>query len=194
MAYPQGSTITKANMISDFNTLVISARNSAVIWALGEGAWGGGSSGDPFYPNNSIGTYVSGSGDPLGARTASSAVTGSLSSVIGATNIYNTFVSTANAATNIRTVRLIKYYNTDGTYNIAWDYTRVGSMNSTYLTGVSTSSNPTAGALITAAGLDNFVASIVNSMTSIRNTTVTFQEFYCHTSCHSSCHSSRGRR
>ena len=143
MAYPQGSSITKTNMISDFNTLVITARNSSVVWAAGEGAWSvpSGTTGDPFYPNNSIGTYVSGSANPLGSRTSSSLSTSSLTDLIGATNIYNSFVNTADAATNIRSVRLIKYYNTNGVYNIAWDYTRVGAMDSAYLTGVSKPSN-----------------------------------------------------
>lgn len=196
MAYPQGSSITKTNMISDFNTLVITARNNSIIWAAGEGAWSvpAGTTGDPFYPNNSIGTYVSGPANPLGARTASSLGTGSLTDLVGASNILNAFVSTANAATNIRSVRLIKYYNNNGTYVNSWDYTRVGSMSSAYLTSVTSSSNPATGTLVAANQLDGFVSSIASSMTAIRDTVSLFSEFYCHSSCHSSCHGSRGRR
>lgn len=184
-------------MVSDFNTLVITARNSAVIWAVGEGSWSApsGTTGDPFYPNNPIsGSFVSGDADPLGARTAASLASSALVDTITASNIYSSFVNTANAATNIRTVRLIKWYNNAGTYENTWDYTRVGSMTSGYLSTVSTSSNPAAGATVTAAGLDSFVNSIVSSMNSIRDTALTFNEYYCHSSCHSSCHNSRGRR
>jgi hypothetical protein len=197
MSYPQGSTITKTNMISDFNSLVITARNNSVIWATGEGAWTApsGTTGDPFYPNDPIsGTYVSGDADPLGARTASSLATSALVDIVTASNILSAFVTTANAATNIRTVQLIKWYNNGGTYVNTWDYTRVGSMAAGYLSTVTTSSNPAAGAEVTASGLDSFVNSIVTSMNTIKTTALTFNEYYCHSSCHGSCHNSRGRR
>ena len=196
MAYPQGSKITKANMISEFNSLVITARNNSIIWAQGEGAWvvPVGLTGDPFYPNNSLGTFAGGSTDPLGGRTAATLSAATLTAKVNATNIYNAFINTANAASNIRTVRLIKYYNDNGAYVNSWDYTRVGSMSAAYLTTVSSSSNPTAGAKIVAANLDSFVASIVTSMNTIKNTTATFNEYYCHSSCHVSCHNSRSRR
>lgn len=196
MAYPQGSKITKANMIGEFNSLVITARNNSIIWATGEGAWSepSGTTGDPFYPNNSLGTYVSGDADPLGSRTASSLNATSLTAKVNATNVYNSFVDTANAATNIRTVRLIKYYNDNGTYVSSFDYSRVGSMSSGYLTTVTSSSNPTAGTKIIASNLDAFVSSIVTSMNTIKAQTATFSEYYCHSSCHMSCHNARGRR
>lgn len=194
MAYPQGSKITKANMISEFNSLVISARNSSVVWAFGEGEWTGGSTGDPFYPNNSLGSYVSGDPDPLGSRTASSLASSSLTTKVNATNIYNSFVNTADAATNIRTVHLTKWYNSNGVYVNSFDYTRVGSMNSTYLTVVSASTPPTTGAKIVAANLDTFVASIATAMNSIASQTLSYTEYYCHSSCHMSCHNARGRR
>lgn len=184
-------------MVSDFNTLVITARNSSIIWALGEGAWvaPSGTTGDPFYPNNSIGTFVSASpaGDPLGSRNAASLNSATLSDTISGTDVYNAFVNTATTASNIRTVRLIKWYNS-GSYVNSWDYTRVGSMTSGYTTAVATSSNPTQGNLVSASGLDSFVNSIVTSMNTIKTTTVTFNEYYCHSSCHGSCHNSRGRR
>lgn len=184
-------------MISDFNSLVITARNNAVVWATGEGAWSApsGTTGDPFYPNDAIsGSYVSGDADPLGARTASSLSTSSLVDTVTASNILSSFVNTASAASNIRTVHLIKWYNDNGTYVNSWDYTRVGSMSSGYLTTVTSSSNPTAGSEVTAAGLDSFVNSIVSAMNTIQTTTASFNEYYCHSSCHSSCHNSRGRR
>lgn len=185
-------------MVSDFNSLVITARNSAIVWAAGEGAWvaPSGTTGDPFYPNNTIGSYVSSSpaGDPLGARTASSLASSTLTDTITGSNVYNSFLNTATAASNIRSVRLIKWYNSYGTYVNSWDYTRVGSMTSGYQTTVATSSNPAQGNLVSAAGLDSFVNSIVTSMNNIKNTTVTFNEYYCHSSCHGSCHNSRGRR
>lgn len=196
MAYPQGSTITKANMVSDFNTLVITARNSSIIWAAGEGAWvaPAGTTGDPFYPNNTIGTYVSGPSNPLGSRTAATLASSSLNDTITGSDVYNSFLNTATAASRIRSVNLIKWYNNYGTYVNSWDYTRVGSMTSGYQTTVSTSSNPAQGDLVTASGLDSFVNSMVTSMNNIKNTTVTFNEYYCHSSCHGSCHNSRGRR
>lgn len=197
MSYPQGSTITKANMISDFNTLVITSRNNSIVWALGEGPWTApsGTSGDPFYPNNALsGTYVSGSADPLGSRNASAIGTGALTDLISASNVYSSFVTAANSATNIRKVHLIKYYNDNGSYVNQWDYTQVGSMSAGYLTTVTTSSNPNSGDLVTASGLDSFVNSIYSSINVTANTVVGFSEYYCHSSCHSSCHNSRGRR
>lgn len=197
MAYPQGSTITKDNMISDFNSLVITARNNSIVWANGEGAWSApsGTTGDPFYPNNSIGTYVSSdpSGNPLGQRNAQYLQTVTLSNDINATNIYNSFIAAAQSASNIRTINLIKWYNNYGTYQDSWDYSRVSSLASGYTT-ISSSSNPTQGALVTASGLDSFVNSIVTSLNAVKNTVLTYNEYYCHSSCHSSCHNSRGRR
>jgi len=196
MAYPQGSKITKANMISEFNSLVITARNNSVVWAAGEGPWvePSGTTGDPFYPNNSIGTFLGGSSDPLGSRTAASLDASSLTAKVNAANIYSSFITVASAASNIRTVHLIKYYNNNGVNINAWDYTQVGAMSAGYLTTVTTSSDPTVGTKIVAANLDSFVASIVTSMNTIMNQTVTFVEYYCHSSCHVSCHRARGRR
>jgi hypothetical protein len=196
MAYPQGSKITKANMISDFNSLVITARNNSIIWAVSEGAWSvpSGTTGDPFYPNNSIGTFVSGDADPLGSRTANSLSTASLAAKVNASNVYNSFINSANSASNIRTVRLIKWFNNNGTYENSWDYSRVGSMSGSYQTTVSSSTNPTQGTKIVAANLDTFVASIATSMNTIKAQGATFNEYYCHSSCHSSCHNARGRR
>lgn len=181
-------------MISDFNSLVITARNNTVVWAAGEGAWGGGGSGDPFYPNNTIGSLASWDGNPLGARTAGQVSTGALSNPINANQIYTAFITTATAASTIRTVRLIKYYNTNGSYANNWDNTRVGAMNANYLTSVASSSNPTSGAIVDAANLNAFINSMVASMNSIIASGATFSEYYCHSSCHSSCHGSRGRR
>jgi hypothetical protein len=194
MAYPQGSLITTANMISDFNSLVISARNNQVTWATGEGAWGGGASGDPFYPNITLGSLAAWDGDPLGPRTAASVSTSALSNPISATQIYTAFITTATAASTIRTVRLIKYFNTNGSYANNWDNTRVGSMSSAYLTSVASNTNPAAGALVSAANLNAFISSMASSLASIAATGATFNEYYCHSSCHSSCHGSRGRR
>lgn len=194
MAYPQGSLITTANMVSDFNSLVITARNNQVTWASGEGAWAGGGSGDPFYPNIVLGSLAAWDGNPLGARTAASVSTASMTNPISANNIYTTFITTATAASTIRTVRLIKYFNTNGSYANNWDNTRVAAMSSGYLTSVASNNNPAANAVITAAGLNAFISSMASSLATIAATGATFSEYYCHSSCHSSCHGSRGRR
>ena len=184
-------------MVGEFNSLVITSRNNSVVWALGEGSWSApsGTTGDPFYPNNPIsGTYTSGDADPLGSRNAATIGTGVLTDLISASNVYSSFITAANSATNIRKVHLIKYYNNNGSYVNQWDYTEIGSMGASYLTTVSSSSDPNSGDLITAAGLDSFVNSIYNSISVTANTVVGFAEYYCHSSCHSSCHNSRGRR
>jgi hypothetical protein len=209
MAYPQGSLITKANMISDFNSLVITARNNAIIWASGEAAWdtsgaskesGGGTTGDPFDPHNSLGTYSSGDANPLGGRTASSLADSTLTNPISATNVYNSFRDTAIDASNIRLVKLIKYMYTTDTRTGAdsnvnsWEYWRVASMNPVYESSIATSSNPAGGANVDASDLDAFVSSIVTAINTLKGTAVSFSEYYCHSSCHSSCHNSRSRR
>jgi hypothetical protein len=214
MAYPQFSEITKANMLSDFNTLVITARNSVIVWAAGEGAWdtsfatslsGGGLTGDPFFPNNTMGTaafpnlFSASTINPLSSRTSSAATAASLTDPIGANNIYNTFRDAAYVASAIRLVRLIKYlYTTDTRINKdeyvdVWNYTRYSSLNNSYRVAVNAPSGAPSG-IITAAGLDTFVTELRNSLAAIANLTVGAVEYYCHSSCHSSCHNSRGRR
>jgi hypothetical protein len=210
MPYPRLSQINKSNMISEFNTLVVSARNAAIIFTNGPGtAWNPANptvQGNPFHPNNSQGTYVSSisSANPLTATTNTAALdTASLPGTqISATTIYNAFVGRAQVASAIRTVRLIKFFNRTGFdsnngYGNVWDYSRVGAMSTAYQSTYSTAdfpTRPTANQQIVASTLDTFVNRIVTLVTTNANTVTTFNEYYCHSSCHSSCHLSRGRR
>lgn len=197
MTYPSGSSITKSNMITDFNSLVITARNNAVVWSTDSTAT------NPFHPQNSQGTYVSGDANPLSSSGTASLATSDLgSATITASEVYNAFVGRAQTASRIRTVRLIKYYNRTGYasgngYGNVWDQTRVGSMASGYAASYSTadfSTEAAAGGIITATGLDTFVSELAAKVTASKDTQSTFSEYYCHSSCHTSCHASRSRR
>jgi len=207
MAYPQNSLITKTNMIADFNSRVITARNSVIIFCNNGAGWtpaAPGTPGNPFSPFNSQGTLVAPSdSNPLADKDTASLSTTNLPSVtVQATEIYNAFVGRAQTAGRIRNVRLIKWLNRTGFasnngYNNVWDYTRYGSMNAAYEPAYSTGDFPTrpiATNTVNAANLDSFVGEIVTKVTASANTAVTFNEYYCHSSCHSSCHNSRGRR
>lgn len=197
MAYPQGSTITKSNMISDFNTLVITARNNSVVWH---------STNSPFYPNLSYGTLTAWDGNPLNSQNAASAATSDLSSGISASEIYNLFINRTVVASQIRNIRLIKYLNRTGYASnngdvAQYDVTSMSSVLSTvaqtsYATiSANTPSKPASNTNIAASGLDSFIAQLVTQIDNAKAAaTGTYTEFYCHSSCHASCHSSRGRR
>lgn len=198
MPYPQGSNITKNNMINDFNSIVITGRNNLVFWSTDS------ASDNPFYPQNSQGTLVTSISDtnPLGPGSTASITAGDLQNVVQATDVFNVFIGRANQAARIRTVRLIKYLNRTGFasgngYNNVYDQTKIGSMNSRFSSNFLASEFnivPAFDQLIDASDLDNFVTSISQKVTSQSNVRVTFSEYYCHSSCHNSCHSSRGRR
>jgi hypothetical protein len=47
-----------------------------------------------------------------------------------------------------------------------------------------------AGQLIVGGNVDQFVNNLSTAINNARNSTLTFEEFYCHSSCHSSCHGS----
>lgn len=198
MPYPQGSIVTKNNMINDFNSIVITGRNNLVFWSTDS------SSDNPFDPQNSFGTLVSSLSDtnPLAGSTTSNISAGDLQALVEATDIFNVFIGRANQAARIRTVRLLKYLNRTGFassngYNQVYDQTKIGSMNSRYSANYLASDfnlYPQFDALIDASDLDNFVTSISQKITAQSNARVTFSEYYCHSSCHNSCHNSRGRR
>lgn len=185
-------------MINDFNSIVITARNNAILWSTSAAI------DDPFYPQLSQGTLVTNLSDtdPLGPQNTASLATSDLANLVQASDIFNVFVGRANQAARIRNVRLLKYLNRSGYasgngYNLVYDQTKIGSMNSSYSSNwVTTDFNtlPVYGDLITASNLDTFVSAIYQKVYAQAVTRATFYEYYCHSSCHNSCHSSRGRR
>lgn len=185
-------------MINDFNSIVITARNNAIQWSTSA------TIDDPFYPQQSQGTLVTNLSDtdPLAAQNTASLAVGDLATTVGASDVFNAFVGRANQAARIRTVRLLKYLNRTGYassngYNLVYDQTKIGSMNSNYSSNWVTSdfnTLPVYGAAITASVLDTFVQAIYQKVYAQATSKVTFYEYYCHSSCHNSCHSSRGRR
>lgn len=183
MTYPAGSLISKSNMVSEFNSVVITARNALVTWQR---------SNTPFYPNNTNGSLVSASTDITGSNP-SSIDTGGLSNPISASNIVSTFYTAALAASNIATITLIKYYNNGGSYSVFYNQTAVASTSSA-LSSISYSSAPGSSTIITASVLESFVTSLYNALKNQSASTISAYEYYCHTSCHVSCHSSRSRR
>ena len=196
MAYPQGSNITKDNMVNDFNSIVITGRNTKVVWSTASAAV------NPFHPQNTFGTLTSADPNPLGPAATASIPVGDLQTDISGTNVFNVFIGRANMAARIRTVRLIKYLNVTGFASgngniVQFNQTQIGSMNNSYSSNFLKSdftTYPDVNNIVDASDLDTFVSSISQKITALSTTVATFSEYYCHSSCHSSCHGSRGRR
>jgi hypothetical protein len=88
---------------------------------------------------------------------------------------------------------LIRYYNNQGSNGVTYDDTQVTatgrsdyqrSMDDVSIDDVSASNT------ISAGGIDAFVSNLSSTIAGHRNSTLTFSEYYCHSSCHGSCHGS----
>jgi hypothetical protein len=197
MAYPQGTTITRANLLSEFNLLVITARNNSIVWSTDSAAT------NPFFPQNPYGTLVTADANPLAGSATAQLAEGDLpTNKISGAEIYNAFRSRTEQASAIRIVRLVKYLSRTGFGSgngniVQYDQSAVSSMSSGYSTsylGSDFSTEPTSGDLIQAARLDTFINELIGKVNVNKDVTNAFAEYYCHSSCHSSCHNSRGRR
>ena len=146
------------------------------------------------------GTYTSNdySGVSPAQGSSSGESTGDLASAISdtdivASTIVSQFKTYSEALSRIRKCRLIRHYNNNGTDEIQYDQTEVTSTGRSdfqaSMSGVS-STGISSGETITASAIDTFVGNLSTAIDANRNSTLTFNEYYCHSSCHGSCHGS----
>lgn len=174
-------TITTDN-INDTLESLATTYNTGIEW--------GGDQEDPFTPanfspaSNTSPAYTDAASPPLDSSISSGTIT--------ASTILTVFRSYASALSQIRKVRLVKYYNDNGTQTTSSDETKVTLLKPAY--GVDMEDivlkAPSSGAQINASNLNGFVLNLDNAISANRDDTVTFEEYYCHSSCHSSCHGS----
>jgi hypothetical protein len=117
---------------------------------------------------------------------------------VTASTIVNQFRNYASALSRIRRARLIKYFSSSfppdirAGLSVSYDETQMTSLDAKYATsmngvgvaGVSSTQ------LIVGNNINQFVNNLSSAINDARNSTLTFEEFYCHSSCHSSCHGS----
>jgi hypothetical protein len=177
-----GSNITKTSITAT----MASTRdyyNGLVVWSA---------SSNPFNP--AYGSYGSNPAQGSASGEANSDFAADITDTnITASTLVTNFKSYATALSRIRYCRLIQWYNYNGSYGAIYDNTQITSTGQgayqADMSGVSTS-GVDAGTTIQAANIDNFVQNLSNAIAANRDSTLTFNEYYCHSSCHGNCHGS----
>jgi hypothetical protein len=168
-----GVNITKQNIVDAMES-VRNSYNTGIVW---------GTNSNPFSQTD----YTGGSTD--GYATQSFA--GDISDAnVTASTIVSNFRGYATLLSRIRLVRLLKWYQVQGNprSNLNYDNTQLTNMNSNYQWNADGGFG--AGETINASNLDSFVNYLSTNINNYRNSTVTVEEFYCHSNCHGSCHGS----
>jgi len=168
-----GDNITKANITASMEAL--KSYNSGIVWHSGN---------QPFQ------TDITG-GDSSGYATQNYANEISDTNVTAST-ITTNFIEYARLLSRIRSVRLVKYYQNQGDVRsrIDYDETNITNLNNNYAVGVGGIVGPSSNNTIDASDLDDFVGVLSTTINANRTSTVTIEEFYCHSNCHGSCHGS----
>jgi hypothetical protein len=189
-----GTNITKANIVSSFKSMRDSY-NTGIVWHSGS---------HPFNANaeNTYNGAVNDRTNPASGPSAGHA-TGNIENNITdanvtASTIVNQFRNYATALSRIRRARLVRYFSSSFPANIraglsvTFDQTNVTSLDGKFATSMDNVgiSGVDAGQLIVGGNVDQFVNNLSTAINNARNSTLTFEEFYCHSSCHSSCHGS----
>jgi hypothetical protein len=189
-----GTDITKANIVSSFKTMR-NTYNSGIVWHSGS---------HPFNPNanNTYNGVVNDRTNPASGPAAGHA-TGNIEDNIAdanvtASTIVNQFRNYASALSRIRSARLIRYFSTTFPRNdraqsrVDFDQTQITSLDGKFATSMNNVgvADVAESQLIVGGNIDQFVSNLSTAINNARNSTLTFQEFYCHSSCHSSCHGS----
>lgn len=189
-----GTTITKANIVSSFKTMR-DTYNTGIVWH---------STNSPFTPNqeNTYNGVVNDRDDPAAGPSTGYALgnieDNILDSNVTASTIVTQFRNYASALSRIRNARLIKYYSTTFPRNdraesrVDYDETRMTSLNAKYATSMDavSISDVSSEQTITGSNINQFVDNLSTAINNARGDTLTFKEYYCHSSCHSSCHGS----
>ena len=189
-----GTNITKANIVSSFKTMRDSY-NTGIVWHT---------SNSPFTPT-AENTYdgvnnvrVNPASGPSAGHALGNIENDITDANVTASTIVNQFRNYATALSRIRKARLIKYFSSSFPANIraglsvTSDVTEIASLGSEHETSMNTVgvSNVAQAQLISGSNINQFVNNLSASINTARNNTLTFEEFYCHSSCHSSCHGS----
>ena len=189
-----GTNITKANIVASFKTMR-DTYNTDIVWH---------SEDSPFTPTqeNTYDGVVNDRDNPA-SGTSSGFATGSIEDDIAdanvtASTIVTQFRNYASSLSRIRKARLIKYYSSTfpadarAESSVTSDVTQIASLDEKYATSMDDVeiSNVSSGENISASNLDQFIDNLSAAINEARNATLTFKEYYCHSSCHSSCHGS----
>jgi hypothetical protein len=191
-----GTVITKANIVEAFKAMSANY-NAGIVWH---------SANSPFTPNQEN-TYNGVNNDRENPASGSSSgfdtssIENNITTADVRATITNQFASYASALSRIRRARLIKYYSTTfptairSGLRVDYDETNITSLGQKYgreFSGIFDLglAIPQTGTEISASKLNSFVSTLSTGINNHRNSTVTFEEFYCHSSCHSNCHGS----
>ena len=177
-----GNNITKANIVDQFEAARNSI-NSLIVWSAGS------------HPFNPAASNDYGSNNPAqgGAEAVGELDPNIGDTIITASTIVNQFRNYSVALSRIRYCRLIRYYNTQGSNGVTYDDTQITATGRTdFQRGMDDVSvnDVAASNTISAGGIDAFVSNLSSTIAGHRNSTLTFSEYYCHSSCHGSCHGS----
>jgi hypothetical protein len=166
-----GDSITKANIVASMAALS-STYNTGIVW---------GTHSQPFQ-TDITGGNASGYSQTLEADISDTNIT--------ASTITTNFRAYAVLLSRIRSVRLLKYYQIQGDVRaqVNSDQTNITNLNNDYRAAMS--GGPDSGNIVDASDLDDFVSALSTAINNNRTSTVTIEEFYCHSSCHGSCHGS----
>jgi len=169
-----GDNITKANIVASMEA-IRNTYNAGIVWHSGN---------QPFQTN------ITG-GDASGYATGSFSSDISDANVTASTIVAN-FRGYANLLSRIRSVRLQKWYQNGGDVrsSLQFDETQITNLNDSYTGAIGGTNAPTSDAVVSASNLDAFVQSLSTDINTNRTTTITIEEFYCHSNCHGSCHGS----
>jgi hypothetical protein len=173
-----GDNITKANIVASMAALS-STYNTGIVW---------GTHSQPFQ-TDITGGNASGYSQTLAADISDTNIT--------ASTITTNFQAYARLLSRIRSVNLLKYYQIQGNVRARTDYneTNITNLNNNYITtgiadGPATGFALSSENIIDASNLDDFVNYLSLLINNNRTSTVTVEEFYCHSNCHGSCHGS----
>jgi hypothetical protein len=166
-----GDNITKTNIVASMEALK-TLYNKDIVWS---------GTNNPFSqaPGTAVNITVPAS---FAAEISDTNIT--------ASTITTNFKNYAQLLSRIRSVRLLKWYQNQGDprSSLQYDATNITSMAD----GYKISPDPLIGVsgIISAPDLDAFVALLSTAINNNRTSTVTIEEFYCHSNCHGSCHGS----
>jgi hypothetical protein len=166
-----GNNITKASIIEGMAGLYI-AYNRNIVWH---------SVNQPFQ------TDITGGNQGGYAHAAE----GDISDTnVTASTITTLFRDYASLLSRIRSVRLLKWYQIQGDprASLSSDETNITNLNNDYRADMT--GGPVSGNVVDASDLDDFLGALSTAINNNRTSTVTIEEFYCHSNCHGSCHGS----
>ena len=174
-----GDSITKASFVAGMASLY-TAYNRNIVWH---------SENNPFQ-NTAI---------PLAGGNANGYAHITESDIsdtnVTASTITTNFRAYATQLSRIRNARLLKWYQIQGDVraSLSSDVSNITSLNSDFqydFVATAYGAGPSSDTLVSASALDSFVSALSTEINANRTSTVTIEEFYCHSNCHGSCHGS----